>query len=270
MKRILGYFLAILAVLLVLNLAIVPLIEPSLIYFPMAEIERTPHSIGLEYEDIYLETADNKKINGWFIENKASNKVILHFHGNGGNLSHRVSLIKLLHHLPVNVFVIDYHGYGRSEGTPSEQNLYLDAKAAYDFLIKQKKFSPAHILVMGSSLGGAVAAHLAAQEEVGGLILQRAFTSARAMASRMNPLYQRPIVWIRSDFNTLEKIDKILAPKLIVHSKEDEMVPYTMAVALYKNAAEPKKLVLLEKGKHNDLMTAPEYINNLRKILKLR
>jgi fermentation-respiration switch protein FrsA (DUF1100 family) len=268
MKKAFRYLLTVLATLVILNLFLVPLIEPGMIYFPTKDLGRDPSSLGLEYEDVFLEAADGAKIHGWFIGDRASGKVILLFHGNGGNLSHRLPLIRLLHGLPANVFIIDYHGYGRSEGSPTEQNLYLDALAAYDFLRTQKKYSSPHIILYGSSLGGAVAVDLAAREKVGGVILESTFTSARDMAARMNFLYRWPIVWIRSRFDTLAKIALIKAPLLIVHSKEDEMIPYQMALALYQRAAQPKELLLLEKGGHNDFMMTPEYIKSLKEAVK--
>lgn len=270
MKKFIRYLLLILGTLLVINLFIVPLYEPTLIYFPTREIGQVPSSIGLAYEDVFIGTEDGVKINGWFVKNPASKKVILLFHGNGGNISHRLHLIRLLHVLPSSVFIIDYHGYGRSQGKPSEQNLYLDAEAAYAFLVKQKKYQPNQIIAMGSSLGGAVATHLAVNEKVGGLVLQKCFTTGAAMATRMNPLYRKPIIWIRSNFDSLSRIDKIDAPKLIVHSKEDEMIPYQMSVALYEKASEPKEFLLLEKGGHNDLIATKEYIEALRQILKFK
>ncbi|MEE8637669.1 MAG: alpha/beta hydrolase [Candidatus Margulisiibacteriota bacterium] len=268
MKKLMRYLLLILGTLLVINLFIVPLYEPSLIYFPAREIGRDPGSIGLAYEDVYIRTEDGVKINGWFVKNNDSNKVILLFHGNGGNISHRLPLIKLLYDLPANIFIIDYHGYGRSEGKPSEQNLYLDARASYDHLIDQKKYQPEQIIVMGSSLGGAVATELAVSRKIGGLVLLRSFTSVPAMAPRLNPLYRWPIIWPRSKFDSLARISRIKAPLLIVHSKEDEMIPCRMSVSLYEKALQPKKLLLLEKGGHNDLYATPEYVRSLRKILK--
>ena len=261
------YVLIIVATLLFINFFFVPMYEPGLIYFPAREIEQTPSYIGIKYEDIYLRAADGKMVNGWFIGNDASQKVILLFHGNGGNLSHRLPIIRLLHGLPASVFIIDYHGYGKSEGHPSEANLYLDARAAYDYLTGPRKYRPEQIIVMGSSLGGAVAAELAAGERVGGLVLLRTFTSASDMAKLINPLYRRPIVWIRSRYDTMASLEKIRVPVLIVHSKQDEMIPYAMAVKLYEKAGGPKKLILLEEGRHNDLYADPAYISELKRML---
>ncbi len=252
---------------LALNLFLVPVLEPQMIYFPMKEIEATPGMFGLKFEEVWLKTEDGIKINGWLVPNINSRKVILFFHGNGGNIGHRLDKIRFFHALPASVFIIDYRGYGRSEGFPSEENLYRDAKAAYRYLINVKKFSPQQIVVYGSSLGGAVATELAAKEKVGALILQSTFTSARDMAVRMNPLYRRPIIWIRSKFDAIVKIGKVKVPVLIIHSKQDEMIPYQMSLSLFERASEPKKLLLLEKGGHNDFFVTPEYLKSLRDII---
>lgn len=268
MKKFVRYLWLIIGALFIINLFVVPMIEPGMIYYPSKEIGRTPSSIGLKYEDVYLKTADGVKINGWFVENKASNKVILHFHGNGGNLSNRLPVVKLLHDLPANIFIIDYHGYGISGGKPSEKNLYLDALASYNYLVKQKNYVPDDIIIMGSSIGGAVATYLAARERVGGVVLLRTFTSIGDMAPRVNPIYRWPIVWLRSKFNSLARISKIKAPLLIVHSKKDNVIPYQMSEALCRKANQPKKLLLLERGGHNDIISTPEYLDSLRQMLK--
>lgn len=267
MKRLARYLLMVVLGLLIVNLFIEPVVESRSLYFPVRVLGGDPASMGLEYEDVYLTTADGVKINGWFVKNETSPKVILLFHGNGGNLSHRLDTIRLLHALPSNIFAIDYHGFGRSGGQPSEKNLYLDAEAAYRYLVEEKNYSPSNIIIMGSSLGGAVATYLAEREKIGGLVLLRAFTSAPAMAPRVNPLYRWPIIWPRSRFDSLGRMSKIQVPLLIVHSRQDEMIPYQMAVALYERANQPKELLLLEKGGHNDPMAAPEYLKSLRRLL---
>lgn len=268
MKRIIYYLLLIVGALVLINLFLVPVMEPTMIYLPTRGMGANPRSIGLPYEDVFVTCKDDVKINGWFVENKAADKVILLFHGNGGNISYRLPLISLLYRLPASIFIIDYHGYGKSEGKPAEKNLYLDADAAYNYLIEVKEYQPDQIIVMGSSLGGAVATYLAEKEKVGGLVLLRSFTSARDMAQLTMPLYRRPFIWIRSKFDSLERINKISAPKLIVHSKKDETIPYTMSEALYGKAADPKQLILLEEGSHNDLIVAKRYISALRRIVK--
>lgn len=268
-KEILGFSLAILIFLVLFNLLLEPFFEQSMIYFPYREIEEDPEVLGLKYEDVFIKAEDGVTIHGWFIQNKDSGRVVLYFHGNAGNISHRLPVIDLLYRLPASILIIDYHGYGRSQGRPSEKNLYLDAEAAYDYLIAQKKYLPSQIILMGRSIGGVVAADLACRKEVGGVVMEGCFTSAREMARDMLFLFTRPLVWIRSDFNALEKVKVIEAPKLFIHSKEDEMIPYRMSVTLYEKAAGPKKLLLHEKGGHNDFVITPEYVRHLKEIVSI-
>ena len=266
-KPALRSLLFLLAAWLAVNFIILPRLEPVLVYFPLREIEAYPSTVGLKYEDVHIKTADGAVINGWLIPNRAAQKVILLFHGNGGNLGHRVHFLRVLNALPANVLIIDYHGYGKSQGKPSEANLYLDAEAAYRYLIERRKFKPEQIVVMGSSLGSAVATYLAEKERVGGLILQKPFTSAAAMAPRLNPLYRWPIVLIRSRYDNLARIRNVKVPLLIIHSKDDEMIPYQMSVELYEKANEPKELLLLDGFRHNDIITDPRYLEGLRGML---
>ncbi len=270
MKRLLRYLLYILLAALAFNLLIVPLLEPTAIFFPIKTMRSDPASVGLKFQDIYLTAKDGVKLNAWYLDNQAVDKVILLFHGNGGNISHRLEILQVLYSLPADVLIIDYHGYGNSGGRPSEDNLYLDAEAAYDFLVREKQYEPKQIIIMGSSLGGAVAIWLAVQEEAGGLIIQKAFTSAADMAVKMNPLYRKPIVWLKTKFNNLEEIGNVTEPKLIIHSKKDEIIPYEMSVKLFKAAREPKELLLLERGGHNDIYISVPYLEALRKMMRTK
>ncbi|KAF0133289.1 MAG: phospholipase/carboxylesterase [Candidatus Saganbacteria bacterium] len=259
------YLLMFLGGLLAVNLLVVPPVEQSILYLPSNDQYQMEGNFN--HEDVFLKTTDGVAIHGWFVKNETSQKVILYFHGNAGNLTYNVDQIKALSAVPLSVFAIDYHGFGQSGGQPTEKNLYLDAQAAYDYLVKQKKYPPEQIIIMGTSLGGAVATHLAAREKVGGVILESTFTSVRDMAQRMSGAYRRPIVWIRSDFNSLDNIALIDAPLLIVHSKEDKSVPCEMAQALYNKAKPPKKLLLLEKGEHSGLLLAnQEYLNEVKQM----
>lgn len=254
--------------LLIFNVFIEPPLETKILYYPVKGMTGNPGTVNLVYEDINLRTSDGQIINGWFVPNKASKKVILYFHGNGGNISYRLDRIAFLHRLPVNIFIIDYRGFGRSQGTPSENGLYLDAKAAYDFLINQKKYQPDQIIIFGRSLGGAVAADLAGKEMASALILVSTFTSVKDLAVRTSPLWRWPIVWIRSEFNAFAKIDKIGIPIYFIHSRQDEVIPYQMSVALYNNARQPKKLLLEDSGGHNDFIVTREYIKMLQEAIR--
>ena len=212
------------------------------------------------FEDVELTTSDGVKLHGWFVAQESGARAagarpkftILYLHGNAGNLSHRREWIRKLATLPADVFAIDYRGYGRSEGEPSEEGVYLDAEAAYHYLTGERGVEPSGLVVYGKSLGGGPECELALRRPCAGLILQSTFTSIPDMAREVVPLF--PAGWfMATEFDNLSKVDRIAAPKLIVHSRADEIVPYAMAERLFEAAAEPKKLVTFERPGHNDL-----------------
>lgn len=271
MKKLLGFVLLIIGALIFVNLLLEPLLEPGMLYSPTKIIAAYPDARAFKYEDVSLSSKNGRKINGWFFKNNRSRKAILYLHGNSDNIGAPLTLytVRTFYRLPANVFAVDYQGYGKSEGTPSEENVYNDAEAAYAFLIK-KGFASRDIIVVGNSMGGAVATYLASKHEIGGLVLQRTFASVAEMAARKNPLYRFPIIWFRSSYNTLEMIKKVKAPVLIVHSKQDEVVPYQMAMEIFKNCPGQKKLITIETGRHDDDIFNQEYIQSLRVMLKSR
>ena len=218
------------------------------LYFPMEDLEYTPADIGLSYSDEYVVTDDGKKLNAWLIPAKDSRFTLLFCHGNGGNISHRIYKIGILNSLGVSVFIFDYRGYGRSTGRPSERGLYKDALAAYEYLVSEKKVSPDRIILYGESLGGAVATHLALQRPVEALITESAFTSTPDMAREIYPIF--PTFFISSRFDILTKIKDVGIPKLIMHSKDDEIVPFGHSVKLF-NASSGEKTHLVLSGSHN-------------------
>ncbi|MCK5138754.1 MAG: alpha/beta hydrolase, partial [Thermodesulfovibrionia bacterium] len=132
-------------------------LEKKTLYFPLRKIEATPKDIRLDYEDLSIMTKDGIQLAGWFIPAKRPRATLLFCHGNGGNISHRMEKIKLLNALNVDILIFDYRGYGMSKGRPSEHGLYLDAEAAYAYLITSKEVLPEKIIVFGESLGSAVA-----------------------------------------------------------------------------------------------------------------
>jgi fermentation-respiration switch protein FrsA (DUF1100 family) len=176
--------------------------------------------------------------------------VLLWFHGNAGNLSHRADLMLTLAKTPAQVFIVDYRGYGRSEGRPSEKGLYLDAEAAWRYLTNERKVVPGRIVLFGDSLGSAVAIDLATRVPAAGLIVQSGFTSARDMAARHFPFVPRPLVRTRMD--SLAKIPTVQGPKLFIHSPQDEVVPYELGRRLFEAAGEPKRFLEIPGASHND------------------
>jgi hypothetical protein len=233
-------------------------LEWKMIYFPRVEIEATPDLLGLKFEDITFIAEDGTKLIGWWLPHAQARGTLIHCHGNAGNLGHRVELAARLHQLGVNVFLFDYRGYGRSRGWPSERGLACDARAAYEFVRAQ--YGDAErppILLHGQSLGGAVAARLALEKNVRGLILESAFTSVPDMARQLYPgLPLHRLLTTRYD--TLDHVARLAIPKLIAHSPDDELVPFEMGRRLFAAAAPPKQFVALAGG-HNDGLWTPEY-----------
>lgn len=251
-----------------INIFIVPELEPLAIYCPVKKIEKYPSDMGMKYKDIYLYSENGARINGWFIKNSASKNILLILHGNGGNMSYSLSLIKILYGLPISILIIDYQAYGKSEGIPSEENLYSDAQTAYNYLVNNKKYKPEQVILMGTSLGGAVVSDLAVKNKVKALILQSTFTSAKDMAKKINPLYRWPLILIRTNFDNLRKVKDINIPLLVLHSKDDEVIPYEMSVSIYKNANQPKQIHLSKGYKHDDLVLSKNYIGIIREFMK--
>lgn len=252
---------------IVLTAIYVKYLERRNLFFPFKEIESTPCAIGLSYEDVYFVTEDNKKINGWFIPANDAKYTILFFHGNAGNISHRLDKIKIFHDLGLNIFIIDYRGYGKSQGRPSKAGLYLDAKGSYGYLIGKFKTKPSSIILYGESLGGAVALELATKAEARAVITEETFSSMRDIAKDIYPFL--PSFFVSDAFNSLSVIEKVSIPKLIIHSQDDEMISFKHAQKLYDKAKEPKTLAAIN-GSHNSafLESEKEYIRHIREFIE--
>jgi fermentation-respiration switch protein FrsA (DUF1100 family) len=226
------------------------LLQDRLVYFPTRGITATPAHIGLAYEPVWLETGDGVKLFGWFVPAEQARGVVLFLHGNAGNISHRLDSIDIFHRLGLSVFIIDYRGYGQSEGKLSEQGTYLDAEAAWRYLVDERQISPNEIILFGRSLGGAVAAWVAQKYSPGALILESTFTSVPDVAAKHYPfLPVRLLARIR--YNTLDRLPEINCPILVVHSPNDEIIPYSNGQQLFAAAQEPKEFLKLSGG-HNE------------------
>lgn len=241
--------------------------QPAMIYYPTKTIESTPQVWGLDYEDVVIPTEDGQKLHGWFIPNTKSSKVLLFFHGNAGNISHRRESIEIFHRLGLSVFIFDYRGYGESSGRPSEAGTYADARAAWRYLTEMRKIAPANIIVFGRSLGGAVATKLVSEVRSAGLIVESVFSSARDMAHRILPVIAY-VIWLRFDYNTVANIRQVKNPVLVIHSPDDDIIPYQLGVKVFDAANEPKKFIRL-RGDHNSgfYISGQQYIKGLSEFL---
>ena len=230
-------------------LAYVRYLESVTVFHPTRKIEVTPTQVGLKFENIYFRTKDKSLINGWFIKNPHARSTVLYLHGNAGNISDRLDKISTFHEMGVNVFIIDYRGYGKSQGKPSEHGIYEDASAAYDYLLTRDDVRPGSIFIYGASLGGAVAIDLAAKRKISCLIMDSSFSSAAHMAKTIYPFI--PSFFLQTKMDSIIKIKKILVPKLFIHSREDELVPFHLGRKLFDAALNPKEFLEV-KGGHND------------------
>lgn len=242
-------------------------IENTSVFFPAKDIEFTPSHVGLEFKDIYFETKDNLTINGWFIPCEGASYTLLFFHGNGGNISHRLDKVKVLRKAKVNIFLIDYRGYGKSQGKPTEKGVYIDSDAAYDYLITQENIGAKDIILYGESLGAAVAVDLASRKSVAGLILEGGFSSGRDMGKIIYPYL--PKLLLPKVLDSSAKIKEITASKLFIHSGSDEVVPISLGRKLY-DAAMPRKEFVEITGFHNSgfLECEEKYVVSIAKFIE--
>lgn len=225
--------------------------EKAFLYFPEKNLLATPEDIGLSFEDLTLTTEDGVRIHGWYVPFDGSRKTLLWFHGNAGNIGNRVDLLSRLHrNLKINILIIDYRGYGKSEGEISEEGTRRDARAAYDYLMGRPDVDPRKVLVFGRSLGAAVAVDLATEIEFGGLILEAPFASVKAMAKESFPWF--PSRLLKIQYDNLSKIRKVHLPLLILHGDRDAVVPYRQGQSVFEAANEPKRFYTITNAGHND------------------
>jgi len=230
----------------------VRIVESTSLFIPSQQVKSIPEDMGIPYEDITFRTKDDVFLNGWLIkadDAAGTTSTLIYFHGNAGNIGDRFDKIALFHQLGVNLFIIDYRGYGNSKGSPSEEGVYLDAQAAYDYLMTRNDINKAKIISYGVSLGGAVAVDLAQKRKVAGLICESTFSSAADMGKKIMPFI--PSFLLNIKFDSLSKIKDIDCPKLFIHSKQDTTVPYKLGRKLFEAAGEPKSFLEIG-GDHND------------------
>ncbi len=246
---------------------LVRFLEKTSIFYPSRIVEITPDRFKLPFEDIILTTEDGVKINGWLILKPGAKSTLLFFHGNAGNISDRLMKLRFFYEMGVNTFIIDYRGYGRSQGTPSEEGIYRDGRAAYDFLKSRADIGNLPIVIYGGSLGGAVAIDVALKRPVAGLIIDSSFPSAPAMARIIYPVI--PTFFMSVKLDSINKIKTLSVPKLFMHSTDDQVVPFRLGQELYEAAPEPKEFVTLTGG-HNDahIDCKDKFLNSIAGFLK--
>ena len=222
--------------------------QSRLLYHPSRTIISTPADEGLPYEDIYFKGHGDLMLHGWYVPAGEGATVLFH-HGNSGNVSRRVDIIKIFNRLGLNVFIFDYGGYGKSPGAATEHGTYMDSRAAWKWLTGEKGVSPEKVIIYGRSLGSAIASRLATEVTAAALVLDSAFTSIEDIAAEKFPFIPARLL-CRFGYDNLESLENITVPVLIVHSTADELIPVEHGKRLFNAAKGPKELLLIS-GSHD-------------------
>jgi uncharacterized protein len=257
----------------IIFLVMIAALEKQMVYYPVKYPDGfwDPERFGVTVEDCRFTAEDGVELHGWFAEGVESDLdiTLLWYHGNAGNITHRLENMRDLLNLGVNVFIIDYRGYGKSGGEPDEPGIYKDGLAAYDYLIHEKAHTKDTIVLFGRSLGVAVAVEVATQRDVRGMILESAFTDAKAMAKIIMPFLPVGAI-ISSKFDSIGKIKNVTVPVLFTHGDKDTIVPIDLGKKLYEAANQPKEFYVIPGADHNDtyVVGGTEYYNKITKFLK--
>jgi len=255
----------------VLLIAYVYIFQARLIFFPNVPgrtLTATPSQIGLGFEDVRITTADRVDLHGWYVAGPSGAPAVILCHGNAGNIAHRLDWLEMFCGMGFAMLLFDYRGFGRSSGTPTEQGTYLDAQAAWDFLTNTKGLSPRSIVIVGESLGGPIAAHLAKDVAPGALILVSTFTSAPNLARAL--YWYLPVrLLARFHYPTAEYVARVHVPTLVIHSRDDETIPFLHGEELRRRASGPAQLLEIF-GDHNAafMLSRPKLTEGMRRFLE--
>lgn len=233
------------------------------IYRPDREIVTTPDAAGYDYEEIRLVTADGLRLTGWFVPRANARGLLLFFHGNTRNVSHCMDSVGIFHRLGFSVFLFDYRGYGQSQGEPDEPGTYKDAEAAWRYLVERRGIPADEIVMLGRSLGAAVAAWLAARHMPKALVVESTFTSLPDIAAQLHPVLPARLL-SRYEYPVQRHLQAVQCPVLIVHSREDELIPIRHGRQLYEAANAPKAFMEI-RGMHYDgfRVSGQDYVDGL-------
>lgn len=222
------------------------------IYFPSRELDATPGDAGMEFDDVEFRSSDGVSLHGWFVPGDGDVTMIW-FHGNGGNISHRLgNMVEINRRLGLNIFIFDYRGYGKSGGSPTEAGTYMDAEAAIAYVRSRADVDPEKIVYFGRSLGCAVASEAALARRPRALICESGFTSIGAIARSAYPFLPGIQILVTTKYDTLSKIARVSTPVMILHGDRDDIVPFSMGEELFEAASAPKRFYAIRGAGHND------------------
>jgi len=242
--------LLILAVTYALIVGLMYSFQERLLFLPSRALMATPADRGLDYQDLTIATDDDEQLHAWWISARDARGTLIFSHGNAGNISGRIDVARLFHDLGLNVLLYDYRGYGQSTGQASEDGLYRDIEAVWRYATDTRGLAPERLVLFGRSLGGAPSAYLATRETPAALVLDSAFTSVPDVAAHHYPFL--PVRQLASlSFGNEARLPDVTAPVIILHSPDDEVIPYSHGERLYEAANEPKAFLQLEGG-HNE------------------
>lgn len=252
---------------ILLLLAGVYLFQGKLVFFPMGGMAGNPSVAGLDYREVEIRTRDEVRLHGWFVPGDDPAGCVLFFHGNAGNISHRLDTLRMINELGLSVLIFDYRGYGKSAGEPSEEGTYLDAEAGWEHLVGNQGFEPGEIILWGRSMGAAVAAYLATEVKPAGLILESSFTSVPDMGRKLYPFLPIGLI-ARIEYPVVKYVRDAGCPVLVIHSPDDEIVPFRMGRKVYEAASEPKEFLEIS-GSHNAgfLLSGETYVSGVENFL---
>ena len=252
---------------LLIGLAVWNGILDRLIFQPSPGVDLRPEALGIEAEEVFLEAEDGVRLHAFFLPAPGASRALLFLHGNAGNASHRLPNAAALARLGTHVLLLDYRGYGLSEGTPSEAGVYADARAGLAYLLSERGFAENRTVVFGRSLGGAVAVDVARDRDLAGVILESTFTSA---ADVVRTTIARPIAPLIGHILASDaKISRVRAPLLFFHGDRDEIVDYRLGRSLFDAAPEPKAFETIRGAGHNDTVEVGgrAYFERIRRFL---
>lgn len=226
------------------------LMQSKMLYYPTRDYDHQPADYGLAVEAVSLTTPDGVTLACWYVPAEGAEQTVLFCHGNGGNISHRLDTLKMFHELGLSCLTVDYRGYGKSTGKPTEIGTKIDILAGFQWLIEEKGMRPEEIILFGRSLGGSVAATIARDINPAGLVIESCFTSFDDIGSHYYPWL--PVrLFSRYNYNTVEAVKQVTCPVLVIHSPDDEIIPYKFGQQIFAAANEPKQFADL-KGTHNE------------------